>query len=229
MWPMIRLVAIAKGRVRLSLAVAGCILVALPSASVSAQECVGGLALGAAGSAVGGSLAGAGAHRSTVAAYERLGARLQLGAQAGILGTSFTSTTVQLAGVSASWRPGAMKEAGLRACPYMRATWLNGPNDGRFPSRQLQGATGVSVGQAVPVGARLTLVPFGRLGVLHLRERSDVSDVSSSVGEAGVGVGLRLGSRLVVTPFAQRPFATGSRAGAAEPTYSLSIRLGLGR
>ncbi|MCU0616456.1 MAG: hypothetical protein MUD17_05110 [Gemmatimonadaceae bacterium] len=204
-------------------------LVASPMASASAQECVGGLALGTASSAVGGAFAGAGADRSTVAAYERLGARIQLGAHAGLLGTSFTSTSVQLAGVSANWRPGAMAESGLRACPYVRATWLNGPDEGRFPSRQLQGATGLSVGHAVPVGAGLTLVPFGRLGVLHLRERSGLSDVSRNVGEAGLGVGLRFGSGLVVTPFVQRPFATGTRVGAAEPTYSLSIRLGLGR
>ena len=204
-----------------------------PVAALSAQECMGGLSAQAMSHAVGGTMAGAGSQRMAVAGYERLGSRLQLGAQAGFVGTSFGSTDAQLFAASASWRPGAASETGLRACPYVQAAWQQGPSDGRFESRQLQGGAGVSVGRALSLSPRFALVPFARLGVLHLRETSgfagQTGTISRNVGETGVGVGLRFGQQVMLTPMFNRPFATGGRLGVAEPTYSMALRFGFGR
>jgi hypothetical protein len=205
---------------------------AFPMTVLSAQECLGGLAVSNMGHAVGGTMAGAGAQRMSVAAYERLGSRLQLGAQAGVSGTSFGSTDARLVGASASWRPGAAAETGLRACPYVQAAWQDGPDNSGFNLRQLQGAAGVSMGRALSAGS-LTLVPFARLGVLYLRNTSGFAGqratFSRSVGETGVGLGLRFGQQFMLTPAVSRPFAAGSQPGAPEPTYSLSLRFGFGR
>lgn len=205
----------------------------LPMFALSAQECLGGLAVSNMRNAVGGTIAGAGAQRIVLAAYERLGSRLQLGAQAGVRGTSFGSTDARAVGASASWRAGPAAETGLRACPYVQAAWQQGPSDGRFESRQLQGGAGVSVGRALSLSSQFALVPFARLGVLHLRETGgfagQTSTISRNVGEAGVGVGLRFGQQVMLTPMFSRPFATGGRLGVAEPTYSMALRFGFGR
>lgn len=218
-------------RTRVMGAVAAALL--LPMFALSAQECMGGLSAQAMSHAVGGTMAGAGSQRMAVAGYERLGSRVQLGAQAGFVGTSFGSTDAQLFAASASWRPGAASETGLRACPYVQAAWQQGPSDGRFESRQLQGGAGVSVGRALSFSPQFALVPFARLGVLHLRETSgfagQTGTISRNVGEAGVGVGLRFGQQVMLTPMFNRPFATGGRLGVAEPTYSMALRFGFGR
>jgi hypothetical protein len=205
---------------------------AFPLTVLSAQECLGGLAVSNMRHAVGGTMAGAGAQRMSVAAYERLGSRLQLGAQAGVSGTSFGSTDARMVGASASWRPGAAAETGLRACPYVQAAWQDGPDNGGYNMRQLQGAAGLSVGRALSAGS-VTLVPFARLGVLHLRNTSGFegqrATFSRSLGETSVGLGLRFGQQFMLTPAFSRPFAAGSQPGAAEPTYSLQVRFGFGR
>jgi len=209
-----------------------CAALLFPVSIAAAQECLGGLAVSTMRHAVGGTMAGAGAQRMSVAAYERLGSRLQLGAQAGVSGTSFGSTDARLVAASASWRPGAAAETGLRACPYVQAAWQDGPDNTGFNLRQLQGAAGVSMGRALSAGS-LTLVPFARLGVLHLRNTSGFAGqratFSRSFGETGVGLGLRFGQQFMLTPAFSRPFAAGSQPGAAEPTYSLQLRFGFGR
>lgn len=203
-----------------------------PVAALSAQECMGGLAVSNMRNAVGGTIAGAGAQRIVLAAYERLGSRLQLGAQAGVRGTSFGSTDARAVGASASWRAGPAAEKGLRACPYVQAAWQDGPANQGYNLHQVQGAAGLSVGRALSAGS-LTLVPFARLGVLHLRNTSGFegqrTTLSRSLGETGVGVGLRFGQQFMLTPAISRPFAAGSQPGAPEPTYSMAFRFGFGR
>ncbi len=207
---------------------AACILI-LPFTAAEAQECMGGLAVGDIAQVVGVSAAGAGAQRVMVASYERLGNQFQLATQAGFSGTSLGSTDATVFSSQVSWRPGEKGETGVRACPYLRGTLRNGPSDDRYALRQIEGAAGLSLGRTLSAGT-ITVAPFAHLGVLHLRERSrfdgQTGDLSRNIGESGVGVGLRFSDRLMVTPSYRRPFGAGSPLGAAEPTYSLTMRFG---
>lgn len=197
------------------------IITALP---VGAQTCFGGLSNARTTQAIGATASAAGAQRVMAGNYSLFTDHFAVGARFGVGSSSFSTSNTSFMGASIAVAPSGSRARQLQWCPYAQVNH----EKTSYGFGLLRSSAGLAIGRDFQAGRSLTLVPFAQSALVHVRQGAPGSATNHALGELGVGVGIRLGDRLAITP-SMRAFTGSARPPLREPVYSLGFQFGVSR